>query len=75
MEATRIRPLLGKDISSVLAIWNRALARDPISEQRFVRTILADPDYWPGEDSGFTSPWLPWEVNWAWRSSSQRSLP
>jgi len=48
-----IRPFLGSDLTAVLNIWNRALLRDPISEDRFVRTILADADYWPGPDSSF----------------------
>jgi mycothiol synthase len=48
-----IRPLVGADVSAVLSIWNRALPRDPTSEARFVRTVLSDPDYWPGDDSGF----------------------
>lgn len=37
----------------MLSIWNRALIRDPISESRFVSGVLCDPDYRPGEDSGF----------------------
>jgi GNAT superfamily N-acetyltransferase len=53
MADLRIRTLLGCDLHTVLAIWNRALTRDPISESRFVRQILCDPDYWPGDDSGF----------------------
>ncbi len=48
-----IRPLTGADIKPILAIWNRALARDPISEGRFVSSVLASPDLWPGEESGF----------------------
>jgi mycothiol synthase len=53
MSRIAIRPLLSADLPAVLAIWNRALVRDPISEGRFVAGVLCDPDYWPGEDSGF----------------------
>ena len=52
MSETRIRTLRGPDLPAVLSIWNRALVRDPMTEGRFVRGILADPDYWPGDDSG-----------------------
>ena len=48
MGTIRIRTLLGEDLPAVLSIWNRALGRDPMGEDRFVRTILADPDYRPG---------------------------
>jgi LmbE family N-acetylglucosaminyl deacetylase len=41
------------DVPAVLGIWNRALTRDPISEERFVHVVLADADYWQGPDSGF----------------------
>ncbi|MBP7933359.1 MAG: GNAT family N-acetyltransferase [Phycisphaerae bacterium] len=50
---TKIRTLIGSDVGNVLAIWNRALRRDPMTEGRFVAGILADPDYWAGDDSGF----------------------
>lgn len=53
MSPVRIRTLLGSDLSAVLSIWNRTLKRDPITMGRFVSNVLADPDYWPGEDSGF----------------------
>lgn len=48
-----IRTLRDGDLSTILSIWNRALVRNPISEGRFVSMVFADPDYWPGEDSGF----------------------
>lgn len=48
-----IRPLRGTDLNAVLAIWNRALIRDPINEQRFVHSVFCDNDYIAGEDSGF----------------------
>ena len=48
-----IRTLLGSDLDSIVSIWNNALKRDPISKGRFVRSILGDADYQPGEDSGF----------------------
>lgn len=53
MSKITIRTLSGSDIDAVLSIWNAALLRDPIDQGRFVRGILADADYWPGEDSGF----------------------
>jgi mycothiol synthase len=53
MNETRIGTLQGPDLPAVLSIWNRTLVRDPMTEGRFVRGILADPDYWPGDDSGF----------------------
>ncbi len=53
MSPVRIRTLLGSDLDSVLSIWNRALKRDPMTMGRFVSGVLGDPDYWPGEDSGF----------------------
>jgi len=48
-----IRTLRGSDLPAVLSIWNRALLRDPINMSRFVANVSGDPDYWPGEDSGF----------------------
>jgi mycothiol synthase len=48
-----IRTLRGDDLPTVVSIWNDALVRNPLTEDRFVRMVLADPDYWPGEDSGF----------------------
>jgi mycothiol synthase len=51
--ATTIHMLQGSDVAAVVSIWNRALIRDPITEGRFVSNVLADPDYWAGEDSGF----------------------
>jgi len=48
-----IRTLRGCDLNSIVGIWNRALPRDPITTGRFVSNVLGDPDYQPGEDSGF----------------------
>ena len=53
MAEIKIRTLLGSDLDAILSIWNRALHRDPINEGRFLSNVSADPDYWPGEDSGF----------------------
>lgn len=53
MSKMTIRPFTGMDLKEVLAVWNRALKKDPMTEGRFVRWALADPDYWPGDDSGF----------------------
>lgn len=52
MPAIRIRPFAGNDVAPVVAIWNRALRRDPLDAGRFVSWLLGDPDYWPGDDSG-----------------------
>ncbi len=48
----KIRTAQGGDTKSIVEVWNAALVRDPISEGRFVGSVLGDPDYWPGEDSG-----------------------
>ena len=48
-----IRTLRDGDLATIISIWNRALVRNPISAGRFVSMVFADPDYWPGEDSGF----------------------
>lgn len=53
MSDVTIRAYRGDDLKPVLAIWNRALSRDPMTEARFVRSVLADPDFQPGDDSGF----------------------
>jgi GNAT superfamily N-acetyltransferase len=41
------------EVEAIVTIWNRSLVRDPIDTGRFVSWLLADPDYWPGDDSGF----------------------
>jgi GNAT superfamily N-acetyltransferase len=53
MSETAIRSLRGADLSAVLEIWNRALVRDPVSQERFVQSVFCDGDYVPGDDSGF----------------------
>jgi len=53
MAETTIRIYQGSDLEAILSIWNRALVRDPIGKGRFVTSVLADADLWPGEDSGF----------------------
>ena len=53
MSDIKIRTLSGSDIKSIVLIWNKALYRDQINEGRFIRNVLGDADYWPGEDSGF----------------------
>jgi len=53
MSAFTIRPLAGRDVEHVVSVWNAALRRDPISTGRFVSWLFGDPDYWPGDDSGF----------------------
>jgi mycothiol synthase len=47
-----ITPFSSSDLDPVVAIWNRALRRDPIDVSRFTNWLLADLDYWPGPDSG-----------------------
>ena len=53
MADIRIRAMAGSDLEAVLSIWNRALHRDPMSMDRFVSWLLGDPDYRPGDESGF----------------------
>lgn len=53
MASANIRTFQGADLDAVVSIWNRALTRDPITEGRFIQWLYGDPDYWPGEDSGF----------------------
>jgi len=48
-----IRTFEGRDVEKIVALWNQVLKCDPISQSRLVQWVLADPDYWPGEDSGF----------------------
>lgn len=45
-------PFAGTHLDDVVAVWNRALPRDPIDTGRFVAWLLGDPDYWAGADSG-----------------------
>ena len=45
-----VRQLAGRDVDAVVAIWNRALTRDPTTTGRFLG-LLGDPDLWP-QDSG-----------------------
>lgn len=56
MSTLAIRTLRGDDLPVIRDIWNRALPRDPITIDRFVRGVLCDPDYQAGAakgDSGF----------------------
>jgi len=48
-----LRPLTAPDLHAVIDVWNRALRRDPMNVARFIGSVLCDPDYWPGDDSGF----------------------
>jgi len=48
-----IRTLRSADLERVVDIWNRALRRDPTTLGRFVTWLFGDPDYRPGDDSGF----------------------
>ena len=49
----QILPFVGSDLDAVVAIWNRALPRDPIDAGRFSSWLFGDADYWPGDESGF----------------------
>jgi mycothiol synthase len=53
MSDISIRSFDSRDVDPVMTIWNRALVRDPINVSRFVQWLFGDPDYWPGDDSGF----------------------
>ena len=53
MAKVSIRTFVSGDLEPVVAIWNAALRRDPISMGRFTGWLFGDPDYWPGDDSGF----------------------
>ena len=53
MSPIAIRTLCGDDLPAIIDVWNRALVRNPISSARLVSMVFADPDYWPGDDSGF----------------------
>ncbi len=53
MSHVSIRTLRSADLERVVDIWNRALLRDPTNLGRFVTWLFGDPDYWPGDDSGF----------------------
>jgi len=48
-----IRAYRATDLEAVVSIWNQALRRDAICPGRFTSWLVGDPDYWPGEDSGF----------------------
>ncbi len=54
MPKITVRPYEGSDLKPVLSIWNRALHRDPMTEGRFVRSILADPDFYAPDELGVT---------------------
>jgi GNAT superfamily N-acetyltransferase len=53
MSTATIRAFVSGDLEPVVALWNSALRRDPISMGRFTSWLFGDPDYWPGDDSGF----------------------
>ncbi|UCG16268.1 MAG: GNAT family N-acetyltransferase [Phycisphaerales bacterium] len=53
MPDLHIRTFSGTDLPPVVALWNRALTRDPINTGRFVAWLFGDPDYRPEADSGF----------------------
>lgn len=48
----KVTPLRSDEVEAIVAIWNRALRRDPIDKGRFCAWLFGDRDYWPGEDSG-----------------------
>ncbi len=47
MSAVTIRPFEPHDLSPVVALWNRCLSKDPISEERFWRMFLLDANFDP----------------------------
>jgi mycothiol synthase len=48
--AVSIRPFLPDDLAPVVELWNRCLLKDPISEERFWRLFVLDPNF---DASGF----------------------
>lgn len=47
MEGIVIRPFQPGDLAPVVAQWNQCLDRDPITEERFWRLLLLDPNFDP----------------------------
>ncbi len=47
MSMTTITPFSSRDLSGVLALLAEAMPLDPISEQRFTRQVLLDPNFRP----------------------------
>ncbi|HZT42840.1 MAG TPA: GNAT family N-acetyltransferase [Chthonomonadaceae bacterium] len=45
MPTVTIRPFRAKDLSPVVALWNRCLFKDPITEERFWRLFLLDANF------------------------------
>ncbi len=45
--STVVRPYLGDDESSVVNLWNKCLARDPITTETFRRKVLLDENFDP----------------------------
>jgi len=46
-QGATIRPFLAGDPSPIVALWNRCLAKDPITEERFWRLFLLDANFDP----------------------------
>lgn len=47
MHSVQLRPFQPADLSALVALWNRCLTKDPITEQRFWQLFLLDPNFDP----------------------------
>lgn len=45
MAQLRLRPFEPDDLAGVVCLWNRCLAKDPITEERFWQLFLLDPNF------------------------------
>ncbi len=47
-----IRTMQGRDLHSIVALWNKCLPRDPINLGRFINSFLVDVNYDPVSGEG-----------------------
>lgn len=47
MQQPTLRPFVSADLAPLVALWNRCLTKDPITEERFWRLFLLDPNFDP----------------------------